>query len=114
MNVKDVLKRIDISVAMSGMSKEEFYEKSGISSASFSQWNTGLHKPSKKKIADAAKCLNVSVEFLLYGDNKKPALDNENEPLTVDEIKKTFRGRPFEELTNILAALTVELQNTEK
>lgn len=62
-----------------GMSKEEFYKKSGISSASFSQWNTGMHAPTKKKIAQAALALNVSVEYLLTGNETKPAPETGNE-----------------------------------
>ena len=62
-----------------GMGKEEFYKKSGISSASFSQWNTGMHAPTKKKIAQAALALNVSVEYLLAGNEKKPDPETGNE-----------------------------------
>lgn len=74
-----ILVRIEIRMAELAMSKEEFYAQSGISSASYSQWNTGLHKPTKKKLADAARVLNVSLEYLLTGkdEEKKPAHEGE-------------------------------------
>lgn len=69
-----ILKRIEIRMAELGMSKEDFYAQSGISSASYSQWNTGAHKPTKKKLADAARVLRVSLEYLLTGvEENKPA-----------------------------------------
>jgi transcriptional regulator with XRE-family HTH domain len=67
-------------VAELGMTKEEFYEKSGISSASYSQWNAGPHAPTKKKMAQAAAALNVSLEYILTGETKKePTATNGSE-----------------------------------
>lgn len=79
-----VLKRIEIRMAELGMSKEDFYAQSGISSASYSQWNTGAHKPTKKKLADAARVLKVSLEYLLTGEN-------ENKPAEKGELTETQR-----------------------
>ena len=64
-DVKTLIDRIELHIAKMGMSKEMFYKDSGISSASFSQWNTGIHKPTLKKVTAAAKTLGVSVEYLL-------------------------------------------------
>lgn len=76
-----ILSRMEIRMAELGMSKEHFYELSGISSASFSQWNTGAHKPTKKKIGQAAAVLGVSFEYLWFGEGQKnkPVLPEENE-----------------------------------
>lgn len=79
-----ILKRIEIRMAELGMSKEDFYAQSGISSASYSQWNTGAHKPTKKKLADAARVLKVSLEYLLTGEN-------ENKPAENGELTETQR-----------------------
>lgn len=68
MDVGAIIRRIEILVAEKQLSKEEFYSASGISSASYSQWNTGVHKPTKKKLAKAAEVLGVSLEYLLSGD----------------------------------------------
>lgn len=91
-DVPGMLSRIELRMAELNMSKQSFYEKSGISSASFSQWNTGAYKPSVKKIKSAAKALDTSVEYLLTGagpgDIKKerPAENGETlkEPLPED------------------------------
>ena len=68
-DVPNILLRIEMRIAELNMPKQEFYEKSGISSASFSQWNTGAYKPSMKKIKSAAAALDVSVDYLLTGVN---------------------------------------------
>lgn len=67
-DISKILQRIEIKLAEIGMPKQEFYARSGISSASFSQWNTGAHKPTIKKLKDAADVLGTSVEYLLYGE----------------------------------------------
>ena len=67
-DIPKILQRIEIKLAEIGMPKQEFYARSGISSASFSQWNTGAHKPTIKKLKDAADVLGTSVEYLLYGE----------------------------------------------
>ena len=69
--IEEILLKIEMRIAELGMSKGDFYEKSKISSASFSQWKTGTHKPTKKKIADAAKVLDTSLGYLLGTEDKK-------------------------------------------
>lgn len=64
-DVKLLLDRIEKSIAIKQMTKEEFYAQSRISSASFSQWNTGVHKPTLKKIFAAAETLGVEIDYLL-------------------------------------------------
>lgn len=77
-----ILSRIEIRIAELGMSKEHFYEQSGISSASFSQWNTGAHKPTKKKIGQAATVLGVPFEYLWFGEKQKKLATHEGDELT--------------------------------
>lgn len=77
-DISKILQRIEIKLAEIGMPKQEFYARSGISSASFSQWNTGAHKPTIKKLKDAADVLGTSVEYLLYGE-ESPAQDTKKE-----------------------------------
>lgn len=85
--ISAILTRIEIRMAELGMSKEEFYEKSGISSASFSQWNTGVHKPTKKKLGQAAAVLNVSLEYLLTGEQKEKPVISEDDRLNAEFIE---------------------------
>lgn len=93
-DTSSVLRRIEIRLAEIEMPKQVFYEKSGISSGSYSQWNTGMHSPSLKKLQKAALVLGVPVEYLLYGDapaaseGAKKAPDPETEGVMEDEDLK--------------------------
>lgn len=93
-DTSSVLRRIEIRLAEIEMPKQVFYAKSGISSGSYSQWNTGMHSPSLKKLQKAALVLGVPVEYLLYGDapaasqGAKKAPDPEIEGVMDDEDLK--------------------------
>lgn len=65
MDVSKILKKIEMRRIELGISKKEFYEKSGISSATYSQWNTGTFQPSKRKLMAAASALKMSFEELV-------------------------------------------------
>lgn len=80
-DTKRVLRRIELRLTEIDMEKGEFYAKSGISSGSYSQWNTEAHQPSLKKLRAAASVLGVSLEYLLYGDGeeKESAPDSKTE-----------------------------------
>lgn len=67
MDTLAIVKRIEMRLSELGMSKAEFYKKTGISSASFSQWRSGLYKPSEKKLITAAECLGISLDYLVTG-----------------------------------------------
>ena len=49
------------------MTKSEFAKESGVSTATLSQWRKGTYYPSKSKLDSAAKCLDVSSDFLEFG-----------------------------------------------
>ena len=87
MDTNAVIKRIEMRIAQLQMSKEEFYQKAGISSASYSQWNTGKITPSKRKIAQAAEALGVTLEYLLGED--APWVDISARFNALDEHGKT-------------------------
>lgn len=90
-DTKRVLRRIELRLTEIDMEKGEFYAKSGISSGSYSQWNTEAHQPSLKKLRAAASVLGVSLEYLLYGDGeeKESALDPKTEGVR-PEVKALF------------------------
>lgn len=71
MDTLAIIKRIEIRLTELGMSKADFYKNSGISSASYSQWNTGMYNPSPKKLKSAAECLGLSYDYLCYGSNEE-------------------------------------------
>ena len=94
MDTLAIIKRIEMRLTELGMSKADFYKISGISSASYSQWNTGLYKPSEKKLRSAAECLGVSFEFLAFGLNEKEKAPTESGERHVsdDDIKFALFG----------------------
>ena len=95
MDTLAIIKRIELRLAELGMTKAEFYKKSGISSASFSQWNTGKYNPSKVKIQHAATVLGLDPDYLFYGLEQKNESPSEIE-LTEGEKKliNLFRKVP--------------------
>lgn len=80
MDGKDIARIIDSELASRGMPKAEFYEKSGVSSATLSQWRTGKYDPTADKLAKIEKCLGIS-----FADYEK---SDES-----DELREMLRDR---------------------
>lgn len=110
MDTLAIIKRIEIRLTELGMSKAEFYERSGVSSASYSQWNTGKYKPSKVKIQKAADVLGLDVDYLCYGSTQK-----ENTPSELvltegeRELIELFRMVPADQQPVVLAMIKAAL-----
>lgn len=68
MDKSPIVIRINSLLAKKGITKAEFYEKCALTSASYSQWNTGKTKPRLQTIERIAEFLGVPSEYLLYGD----------------------------------------------
>ncbi len=100
MDTISVIKRIELRLAELGMSKAEFYRASGISSASYSQWNTGRYNPSEKKICSAAEALGVSADYLLTG-KEKAAIENDGGLMS--EIIEIARGLSEQDMEKLIA-----------
>ena len=86
-----IVARINTLLAQKGIQKKDFFSACGITSATFSQWNTGeIKSPRKKSLKRVADFLGVSVEYLLYGDGeeKESAPDPKTEGVspTVQEL----------------------------
>ena len=99
-----IVARINTLLAQKGIQKKDFFSACGITSATFSQWNTGeIKSPRKKSLKRVADFLGVSVEYLLYGDGaeKESAPDPKTEGVD-DKIVQFFRSASAEELTEIL------------
>lgn len=93
MDTLAIIKRIEIRLSEIGMTKAEFYKKSGISSASFSQWRTGKYKPSEKNLTKAAEVLGVSYSYLLNGvEEKEIAPTTTGKSDILDEVDIAFYG----------------------
>lgn len=93
MDTLAIIKRIEIRLSEIGMTKAEFYKKSGISSASFSQWRTGKYKPSEKNLVKAAEVLGVSYSYLLDGvEEKEIAPTTAGKSDVLDQVDLAFYG----------------------
>ena len=102
MDTLAIIKRIEHRLTELGMSKADFYKASKVSSASYSQWNTGKYKPSEAKLRNAAECLGLSFEYLCYGSEaeKAPTANGERsvEHDVLDDVDLAFYG-DYKELT---------------
>lgn len=67
MDAPAIIRRIETRLVEIGMSKSEFYEKSGIAFATFSQWKSQHYNPGLQKLRNAANVLGVSYEYLVSG-----------------------------------------------
>ena len=112
-DTSSVLRRIEIRLAEIEMPKQVFYEKSGISSGSYSQWNTGMHSPSLKKLQKAALVLGVPVEYLLYGDAPAASQGAKIAPATEGEGSREAVSN-FISATNDRAALLAIINEATK
>nr|DAQ49932.1 MAG TPA: ESX-1 secretion-associated regulator [Caudoviricetes sp.] len=103
-DTKRVLRRIELRLTEIDMEKGEFYAKSGISSGSYSQWNTEAHQPSLKKLRAAASVLGVSLEYLLYGGGE----EKESAPDPKTEGAKWDNDEDFKEAVALLKKMDKE------
>lgn len=103
MDRSPIVTRINALLAKKNISKAEFYEKCNLTSASYSNWNTGKTRPKMKNIEKIARFLGVTSEYLLYGDGeeKESAPDPKTEGVD-DKIVQFIRSASAEELTEIL------------
>lgn len=103
MDRSPIVTRINALLAKKNISKAEFYEKCNLTSASYSNWNTGKTRPKMKNIERIARFLGVTSEYLLYGDGeeKESAPDPKTKGVD-DKIVQFIRSASAEELTEIL------------
>lgn len=81
MDNSNMIRIIEVRLKEMGKSKKQFYEETGISSATYSQWNTGMFAPSKKKIEAVSSYIGVPVSELTGEEQKeKPTLEAEGGP----------------------------------
>ena len=71
MDRSPIVTRINALLAKKNISKAEFYEKCNLTSASYSNWNTGKTRPKMKNIERISRFLGVTSEYLLYGDGEE-------------------------------------------
>ena len=104
-NIRDAAKERNMNLA-------QIEKALSIGNGVIAKWEKNKGTPPYDRIVAIAELLEVPVSRLTgeKGQKEKPAPES---GLSVDEIKEAFRGKSFEELTDILAALTDELKNTK-
>ncbi len=60
MNSQEIVRIIETELSKKGISKGQFYKDCGITSASFSQWRTGLYFPSRAALKKIEEYLGIS------------------------------------------------------
>ena len=70
MDAPAFVKLIEDELSVRRIPKGEFYKKSGVSSATFSQWRKGTYSPSSENIRRIEEYLGIKFEL---GTKEKPA-----------------------------------------
>lgn len=104
-----IVARINGILAEKGISKQDFYRDCSISSASYSQWNTGKTSPRTKNLEVIAQYLNTTVVYLLTGEGEKEKPPAQSEELSTAELEllNAYRDAP----ANIQAAIRTLLKD---
>lgn len=89
--VKQILNRIEMELSIKGIKKYEFYEGSKVSSALYSNWNTGKAKPTMATLGKVADYLGVTVDYLINGQKENVAPQEDGESIRIREV---LRERP--------------------
>ena len=104
MDRSPIVTRINALLAKKNISKAEFYEKCNLTSASYSNWNTGKTRPKMKNIEKIARFLGVTSEYLLYGDGE----EKESAPDPKTEGAKWNNDEDFKEAVALLKKMDKE------
>lgn len=92
MDNSSIIMRIEIRLKELGKTKSEFYKGAGITSATFSQWNTNLFSPSRRKLEGVAQFLGVSTDYLLGKETEKAPTGNGERKISDNELKFALWG----------------------
>ena len=109
MDRSPIVTRINALLAKKNISKAEFYEKCNLTSASYSNWNTGKTRPKMKNIERVARFLGVTSEYLLYGDGEEkesaPDPKTEGEDAQLAQLIAGFRRLSPQQKSAVLAVI---------
>ena len=61
MTGRELTEKIEAELLRQNISKTQFYEECGVSSATFSQWRNGIFVPSAKKVRDIENYLGIDL-----------------------------------------------------
>ena len=97
----NTLERILKLIEQKGLSNNRFEKEAGLAIASIQAWKSGKAKPSLQSIQKIANYCDVSVEYLLTGEQtssyltKKETAKSLISDLTPEEIKKLLEYKDF-------------------
>lgn len=72
MSSLEIAERIEAELKRKGIKKSDFYEKCGVSRASFSQWRHDLHYPTKETLDRINDFLGLTFSVTETGGQKEP------------------------------------------
>lgn len=107
---KEIHKRIKLYIGKSKMRMNEFYKKSGITSALFSQYKTGKTATSYSSVGKMADAVGISIGELLDGITAEisdaTAIDNPGSSISEKDIRlvRWFRSLSQEKQKAILTS----------
>ena len=89
-----IVSRINGLLAEKGISKRDFYRDCGITSASYSLWNTGKTTPRMKNLEVIANYLETTTDYLLTGRGEKEKAPTQEGEREIDDrqMKAAFLG----------------------
>ena len=89
-----IVSRINGLLAEKGISKRDFYRDCGITSASYSLWNTGKTTPRMKNLEVIANYLETTTDYLLTGLGEKEKAHTQEGEREIDDrqMKAAFLG----------------------
>lgn len=89
-----IVSRINGLLAEKGISKRVFYRDCGITSASYSLWNTGKTTPRMKNLEVIANYLETTTDYLLTGLGEKEKAPTQEGEREIDDrqMKAAFLG----------------------
>lgn len=113
MNSLELVKAIEAELKKKKIKKSEFYEKTGISSATFSQWRNEIYAPSSANLKKIEEYLGI--KFTIEQKEKSPA--PEGAELNKDNYRVFLESLSFSDLAALnaeIAQLMVEKANSEQ
>lgn len=109
-----IVNRINSLLAERGIDKKKFYEDCGITSASYSLWNTGKTNPRMKNLEIIADYLHVPVSYLLEGKEQKEKPAPEGEPDKEQLLNMVRNSTDMDFLLSVLNEVNKKLQENNK
>lgn len=70
--------------------QQDFAQALGVKPSIVSQWKNGITKSYERRLHQIADVLDTTVEYLVNGDEKKPAAEDGNGPVVYDKLAKTL------------------------